>query len=70
MNSLSLKRLVVLNVPGGPVVKNPPASAGDAGLIPWSKKTAHAAGQLSPWATSTEWVLWSPGAATSEAQTL
>ena len=70
MNSLSLKRLVVLNFPGGPVVKNLPASAGDTGLIPWSKKIPHAAGQLSPWATTAECVLWSPGAPTTEAQML
>ena len=35
--------------PSGPVVKNPPSSAGDAGLIPgWGTKIPHAAGQLSP----------------------
>ena len=35
--------------PGGPVVKNLPSNAGDAGLIPgWGTKTPHATGQLSP----------------------
>ena len=33
---------------GGPVVKNPPSSAGDLGLIPGrGTKIPHAAGQLS-----------------------
>ena len=41
--------------PGGPVVKNPPSNAGDAGLIPGQgTKTPHTAGQLSPDATTTE----------------
>ena len=43
--------------PGGPVVKNPPSNAGDAGLIPGrGTKIPHAAGQLSPRATTTELV--------------
>ena len=34
---------------GGPVVKNPPSSAGDVGSIPgWGTKIPHATGQLSP----------------------
>ena len=41
--------------PGGPVVKNPPSSAGNAGLIPGQgTKIPHAAGQLSPCATTRE----------------
>ena len=41
--------------PGGPVVKNMPYNAGDAGLIPGQgTKIPHAAGQLSPSATTTE----------------
>ena len=41
--------------PSGPVAKNPPSIAGDAGLIPgWGTKIPHAAGQLSPCATTTE----------------
>ena len=41
--------------PGGPVVKNLPASAGDTGLTPGpGSKIPHAAGQLSPRATTTE----------------
>ena len=35
--------------PGGPVAKNPPSNAGDAGLIlGWGTKIPHAMGQLSP----------------------
>ena len=41
--------------PGGPVVKNPPSSAGDMGSIPGrGTKVPHAAGQLSPRITTTE----------------
>ena len=41
--------------PGGPVVKNPPSNAGDAGSIPGQgTKIPHAAGQPSPRATTTE----------------
>ena len=43
---------------GGRVVKNPPYNAGDMGLIPGQgTKIPHAAGQLSPCATTTEPVL-------------
>ena len=51
--------------PGGSVVKNPPASAGDM-LDPWSGRIPRAAEYLSLCATTTEPVLWSPGAATTE----
>ena len=41
--------------PGGPVVKNLPSSAGEAGSIPgWETKIPHAAGQLSPRTTTTD----------------
>ena len=41
--------------PGGPVVKNPPSNAGDAGSIPgWGTEIPHTTGQLSPRATTTE----------------
>ena len=41
--------------PGGPVVKNPPYNAGDAGSIPGQEtKIPHAVGQLNPRATTTE----------------
>ena len=41
--------------PGGPVVKNPPYNAGDAGSLPGrGTKIPHAMGQLSPRATATE----------------
>ena len=43
---------------GGPVVKNPPSNAGDAGSIPgWGTKILHATGQLSPCPTTIELVL-------------
>ena len=43
--------------PGGPVVKNPPSNAGNTGSIPGQgTKIPHAAGQLSPCATTTELV--------------
>ena len=43
------------NFPGGPVVKNPPCNAGDAGSISGrGTKIPHAAGKLSPRATTTE----------------
>ena len=43
------------DLPGGPVVKNPPSNAVDMGLTPgqWTK-IPHATGQLSPRATTTE----------------
>ena len=43
-----------MGFPGGAVVKNPPANAGDIGFEPWSGKIPHAAEQLSPCATTTE----------------
>ena len=50
-----IKRLDIWDFPGGPVVKNPPSNAGDAGLIPgWGTKIPHAAGQLSPHTVTTE----------------
>ena len=43
------------------------ANAGDAGPVPWSRKFLHASEQLSPCATTTEHVLYSLGATTTEA---
>ena len=41
--------------PSGRVVKNLPSNAGNLGLIPGrGTKTSHAAGQLSPHATTTD----------------
>ena len=41
------------NFPGGSVVKNPPSSAGDGGLIPGlGTKISYAVGQQSPPATT------------------
>ena len=46
---------MVGDLPGGPVVKNPPSNAGDVGSIPGQgTKIPHATGQLSPRATTTE----------------
>ena len=42
-----IKKYIFRNFPGGPVVKNPPSNAGDAGSIPGrGAKIPHAAGQL------------------------
>ena len=47
--------MVNRDFPGGPVVKNPPSNAGDVGLISGrGTKIPHAAGQLSPRATTAE----------------
>ena len=44
-----------MGIPGGPVAKNPSSNAGDVGSIPGQgTKIPHAAGQLSPRATTTE----------------
>ena len=43
-----------MDLPGGPVVKNPSANAGDTGFILGPGKIPHASGQLSPSATTTE----------------
>ena len=43
------------DIPGGPIVKNPPSNAGDAGSIPGlGTKIPLATGQLSPRAATTE----------------
>ena len=48
-------KMLLLGLPGGPVVKNPPSSAGGMGLIPgWGTESPHVSGQLSPCATTTE----------------
>ena len=45
----------MLDFPGGPVIKNPPSDARDVGSIPGrGTKIPHAAGQLSPRATTRE----------------
>ena len=53
--------------PGGSVVKNPPANAGDMGWIPGSREIPQATEQLSPCTTTTEPVFQSPGISTTEA---
>ena len=40
--------------PGGAVVKNPPANAGDTGSSPGPGKIPHAAEQFSPFATTSK----------------
>ena len=46
------------DVPGGPVVKNLPADAGDTSSIPGPGRSYRATEeQLSPWATTTELML-------------
>ena len=59
----SSPKCISWDFPGGPVVKNLPCNAGDAGLLPGQRtKIPHAAGQLSPHATTTELprLNWSP----------
>ena len=52
---LDLQKSHLRDFPGGPVVKNLPYSAGDEGSIPGEgTKIPHAAGQLSPRATTIE----------------
>ena len=47
--------MYLVDLPGGPIVKNPPSNAGDTGLIPGQgTKIPHAVGQLSPRMTTTE----------------
>ena len=52
--------------PGDAVDRNPSANTGDMGLIP-GPEILRATEKLSPCATSTEPVLWSPGTTTTEA---
>ena len=47
-------KIMFLGFPGGAVVKNPPANAGDVGLVPGLGRYHIAAEQLSPCATTTE----------------
>ena len=47
-------KLKAQDFPGGPVVKNPPASAGDMGSIPGPGRSHMGVGQLSLCATTTE----------------
>ena len=53
--------------PGGAVVKNLPANAGDIGSSPGPGKIPHAMELLSPCATTTESVLYSSRVTTTEA---
>ena len=50
-----IKRSCWWGFPGGPVVKNPPSNAGDAGFTPGpGTKIPYASGQLNPCATVLE----------------
>ena len=50
-----VKNHLARDFPGGPVVKNPPSNAGDAGSIPGKgTRIPHATGQLGPHTTATE----------------
>ena len=51
------KIVLVMGFPGGLVVKNLPANAGDTEFSPWSGKIPHAVEQLSPHSTTIEPVL-------------
>ena len=53
-NRVQWLRLSDLGFPGGPVVKNLPANAGDTCLISLCSKILHALEQLSPGATNTK----------------
>ena len=44
LSNWNLLRVEWRNVPGGPVVKNPPANAGDTGSIPGPGKIPHSVG--------------------------
>ena len=60
---IGLKEKNCQDFPGGPVVKNLPCNAGDAGLIlQWGTKIPPATEQLSQSTATTEreWLLWSP----------
>ena len=51
---MNQKNEIPWDFPGGTVVKNPPSNAADVGSIPGQgTKIPHAAGQLSPCATTT-----------------
>ena len=53
MRKTNLEVRKMRDCPGGPVVKNPPSNAGDAGLSPGQgTKIPHAVGQLNPRATT------------------
>lgn len=55
ISPLIFKERGLRDFPGGPMVKNPPYNARDAGLVPdWRTKIPHPAGQLSPQATTGE----------------
>ena len=64
MQTKSFLKTYFLGFPGCSVVKNPPANAGDTGLIPYLGRSHM---QLSLCAITIEPVLYSQGATTTEA---
>ena len=49
LNAFKSSKVSVQDFPGGPVVKNPPCNARDAGSVPgWGTKMPHALPQLAP----------------------
>ena len=51
----TVRKGIERDLPGGPVVKNPPSNAEDQGSIPgWGTKIPHASKQLSPYITTKE----------------
>ena len=66
-NEFSFKNVIVGDFPGGPVVKNLPARAGDMSSVPGpGRLTPHIVEQVSLCAAATEPAPWSPPAATTE----
>ena len=53
----TIKNEEILGFPGGAVVKNPPANAGDTGSSPGPGRSPHATEQLSPCTITTKPVL-------------
>ena len=66
LNNAIKKKKKDQGFPGGSVVKNPPANAGDTGSVP-NLGRSHMPRQLNPCFTIAEPVLLSPGTTTSEA---
>ena len=65
MARITFKNLI-MDFPGGPVVKSPPSNAGDVGSIPsQGTKILHVEGQLNPCATTGDGQMlqWRPDAA-------
>ena len=57
---MTLKNASLPGFPGGLMIKNLPAKAGDTEFNPWFRKIPRATGQLSPCARTTESAVYSP----------